>query len=70
MECNGITTRQIMNDLGLSQRNVSSRLTGLKYRGLVDNANCKWYYATSVIELDNNEIEITLHNGNVEIWAS
>ena len=68
MKNNGITLRQITHDLGMKNRTVSSRLTGLKHRKLVYNGYGKWYYASNVIECDNNQIEITLHNDNVEIW--
>ena len=68
MKHNGITLKQITHDLGMKNKTVSSRLTGLKHRKLVVNAYDKWYHALNVVELDNNQIEITLHNGNVEIW--
>lgn len=65
---NGITLKQLCRDLGMKNHTVSSRLTGLKHRGLIANGHGKWFDAIDVIELDNNQIEITLHNGNTEIW--
>ncbi|KKL65471.1 hypothetical protein LCGC14_2154620 [marine sediment metagenome] len=70
MASHGISVGDICTHLNLTQSNVSSQLTGLKHRKLVDNGYGKWYCATSVIELDDNMIEITHHNGDVEIWES
>lgn len=65
---NGVTLKQLQHELNMKNKTISSRLTGLKYRKLIVNAYSKWYHAANVVELDDNQIELTLHNGNVEIW--
>ena len=63
----GITCKQLMVVFNSSQSHVSSYLTNLKYRGLIYNIRTKWYYCKH-IELLDDCIEISLHNGNIEIW--